>query len=68
MISALVLAVGAPALLGLALVLRRRQREGEERAARTLGQLRRRHAALADRRAALALDLASLFRRPPAQP
>ena len=58
-LSLLILAVTALALL--ALLLRHRQREAEEHAARTLARLRRRHTTLADRTAEVGHEVAALY-------
>lgn len=69
MMPALTVVLGVAALVILALVLRRRQREAEEHAARTLTRLRRRHTALTDRLAGIGLEVAALSRkRPPTPP
>ncbi len=68
MIPALVLAAGIAALVPLVALLRRRQREAEERAARTLARLHRRRATFAERHAEALHTLALSARRPPAQP
>lgn len=72
MMPTLFLVAGAVALVVVAFVVRRRQREAEEQAERALTRLRRRQAALTDRYAEIGLEVASLARPrsapPPAQP
>jgi hypothetical protein len=58
-LSLLILAVTA--LVLLALLLRHRQREAEEQAARTLARLRRHHTTLADRTSEIGHEVAALY-------
>ncbi len=65
----LILAAGLAVILPLAVLLHRRQREEEERAARTLARLRHRHTALVDRRAEIGLEVGALYdEAPPLSP
>lgn len=57
----LILLAGLVVLAPLAVLLHRRQRGVEERAARTLARLRHRHAALADRTAEVGREVAALY-------
>lgn len=60
-LSLLVLALSLVTLTLLALLLRRRLRDAEERAARTIARLRRRHTTLTDRAAEVGREVAALY-------
>lgn len=64
----LILAAGLAVLVPLAVLLRRRQREENERAARTLARLRHRHATLGDRMAEIGREVGALYDELPPPP
>lgn len=68
MLALAILVTGLLLLVPLGLWVRRREREAVAEAERTLGRLRRRRVALADRMHEIARDVHALYGTPPPAP